>query len=612
MGAFSVVSAFISTAVGAITGKDEGGGVKSLDVNVRSGTITATVDETTLAKESKQDTGNASLSSIDGKTPALVSGRQPVDGSGVTQPVSAVSLPLPSGASTSANQTTGNTSLASILAELDVALSTRASQVTIAAILSQFDVALSTRASEATLALIKAKTDNLDVLLSTRASQTTLVSVLAQLDVALSTRASQATVALILAQLDVALSTRLADATFTARVNTLGQKTSANSTPVVVASDQSAIPVSQSGTWTVGLTTEAIEIGTVDQGTPAVVANSWPIKITDGTNTASVKAASTAAIATDKAVVAALSPNTPLPAGANVLGHIIVDSSALPTGAATESTLATRLADATFTGRINTQGQKAMAASTPVVIASDQTAVPASQSGTWNINNVSGTVSLPTGAATSALQTTGNTSLASIDTKTPALVGGRVPVDGSGVTQPVSAVSLPLPSGAATEATLATRLSESDFDTKTGALTETAPATDTASSGLNGRLQRIAQRLTSLIALLPSALVGGRLDINIGSRTAMTGSAPATFAVTAASQTAVAANASRKGLVLTNASLTQVISLGLEGATAVASRGITLFPNGGVWVMDPQTYTLGAITAIADVTGATLSIQEFS
>lgn len=39
-----------------------------------------------------------------------------------------------------------------------------------------------------------------------------------------------------------------------------------------------------------------------------------------------------------------------------------------------------------------------------------------------------------------------------------------------------------------------------------GSLTETAPASDTASSGLNGRLQRIAQRITSLIALLPTAL----------------------------------------------------------------------------------------------------------
>ena len=53
----------------------------------------------------------------------------------------------------------------------------------------------------------------------------------------------------------------------------------------------------------------------------------------------------------------------------------------------------------------------------------------ATQSGTWNINNISGTVGLPTGASTATLQTTGNTSLNSIDTKTPALSGGRVPVE---------------------------------------------------------------------------------------------------------------------------------------------------------------------------------------
>lgn len=39
-----------------------------------------------------------------------------------------------------------------------------------------------------------------------------------------------------------------------------------------------------------------------------------------------------------------------------------------------------------------------------------------------------------------------------------------------------------------------------------GATNETAPASDTASSGLNGRLQRVAQRLTSLIAILPASL----------------------------------------------------------------------------------------------------------
>lgn len=50
---------------------------------------------------------------------------------------------------------------------------------------------------------------------------------------------------------------------------------------------------------------------------------------------------------------------------------------------------------------------------------------------------------------------------------------------------------------------LALDVSVDGLETLTGALTETAPATDTASSGLNGRLQRIAQRLTSLLAVTP-------------------------------------------------------------------------------------------------------------
>lgn len=66
------------------------------------------------------------------------------------------------------------------------------------------------------------------------------------------------------------------------------------------------------------------------------------------------------------------------------------------------------------------------------------------------------------------------------------------------------------PSGALTvEATVSGVSTLAEQQTQTtaiGSLTETAPATDTASSGLNGRLQRIAQRLTSLIALFPSSI----------------------------------------------------------------------------------------------------------
>ena len=85
------------------------------------------------------------------------------------------------------------------------------------------------------------------------------------------------------------------------------------------------------------------------------------------------------------------------------------------------------------------------------------------------------------------------------------VINSNLRVDGSGVTQPISAASLPLPAGAATDTNQATA------NNRLGDLTEAAPASDTASSGLNGRLQRIAQRLTSLIALFPTSLGQGTM-----------------------------------------------------------------------------------------------------
>lgn len=61
---------------------------------------------------------------------------------------------------------------------------------------------------------------------------------------------------------------------------------------------------------------------------------------------------------------------------------------------------------------------------------------------------------------------------------------------------------------AGTDLNTSSLVTSSEFNEKIGAITETAPISDTASSGLNGRLQRIAQRITSLIALIPSALTG--------------------------------------------------------------------------------------------------------
>jgi hypothetical protein len=73
---------------------------------------------------------------------------------------------------------------------------------------------------------------------------------------------------------------------------------------------------------------------------------------------------------------------------------------------------------------------------------------------------------------------------------------------------PSNSIPLPIinlnPDG--TKVTPATAANQTAQSTLIGAVTETAPGTDTASSGLNGRLQRVAQRITSLIGLLPTAL----------------------------------------------------------------------------------------------------------
>ena len=60
-----------------------------------------------------------------------------------------------------------------------------------------------------------------------------------------------------------------------------------------------------------------------------------------------------------------------------------------------------------------------------------------------------------------------------------------------------------LPAGASTSAL------QTANNTLIGAVNESAPGTDTASSGLNGRLQRIAQRITTAIASLSS--IDGKL-----------------------------------------------------------------------------------------------------
>jgi hypothetical protein len=122
--------------------------------------------------------------------------------------------------------------------------------------------------------------------------------------------------------------------------SSIGQTTTTNSLSVAIASNQTAIPASQSGNWDIR----------------------------------------------------------------NISGSI-----SLPIGAATQATLSA------IELKIPPLGQAVSGSSIPVAIASNQTAIPASQSGNWDIRNISGSISLPIGAATFSEQQTQSGSLQLLD-----------------------------------------------------------------------------------------------------------------------------------------------------------------------------------------------------
>lgn len=173
-------------------------------------------------------------------------------------------------------------------------------------------------------------------------------------------------------------------------------------------------------------------------------------------------------------------------------------------------------------GKIPALGQAAMVASTPVAIASDQSAIPvsgsvtvlqstaanlnatvtgtvnAAQSGTWNINNISGTINLPTGASTLSAQNTGNASLSSIDGKLNSL--GQKAMTGS------------VPVVVASDNVLTTLVKETaTYSAGVADLSPAATATDIVTiSGAAGKVIKIYR-----IHITATATTGSIFDLNL-------------------------------------------------------------------------------------------------
>lgn len=167
-----------------------------------------------------------------GSTAALsltLNGLLRVDGSGVTQPISAAALPLPTGASTSANQLTISTTLTTISGQLPATLGQKTMAASLAVVIASDQSAVKVDGSAVTQP-ISAVALPLPTGAATSALQT----------------ASNATLTAISAQLPT----------------TLGQKTSANSLAVVISSDQSPIAVTNSLSSTAVITSVANSLST--------------------------------------------------------------------------------------------------------------------------------------------------------------------------------------------------------------------------------------------------------------------------------------------------------------------------------------------------------------
>lgn len=95
----------------------------------------------------------------------------------------------------------------------------------------------------------------------------------------------------------------------------------------------------------------------------------------------------------------------------------------------------------------------------------------------------------------------------------------------------------------------------------------------------------------------------------VSTKTPLTPESPAGATVGVASGQAVAANATRRGLILINTS-SATISCTVTAA-AVLNNGVTLVPL-AAWTMNEYTFALGAVNCIASAAGANLSVQEFS
>jgi hypothetical protein len=323
--------------------------------------------------------------------------------------------------------------------------------------------------------------------------------------------------------------------------SSIGQKTMANSLAVVLSSDQSAIPIS--GTVSVsGVATEATQAA---NGVLLSSIDTWLQDIDSYISNHDVATSSRASEAT--------------------LGDVKTSVQLLDDVVVTEGA-------AIGTKGILLMGEDGSGNAKPLQTASDgDLLVHQHSSSTALADAVSNTMHIPVNQTDLGFMAQPTAPYVYNGTTWDRLRGDAT----NGIK--VQVATSALPSGAATSA------NQTAEQTLIGAVNESAPGTDTASSGLNGRLQRIAQNITSLISwyYADTATITTKASSN-------------------ANQTALASNSSRKGAKFFNDSDTDVV---LKFGTTATTTDFTIKINaGGYYNLETPIYR-GRIDIISATTG---------
>lgn len=391
----------------------------------------------------------------------------------------------------------------------------------------------------------------------------------------------------------------VSDANLDEKFGDLGQSNMAGSAPVVLASDQSAIPV----TGTFYQATQPISAASLPLPTGAVSDANLDEKFGD-LGQKNMAGSAPVVLASDQASIPVT--GTFYQATQPVSGTVTANL----------GTTGGIVTDANLDEKFGDLGQAAMAGSAPVVIASNQTAVPVSGTVTANLGTIGAAA---TAAKQPALGTAGTASADVISVQGIA----------SGTALAVSAAALPLPSGASTAAkqpALGTAgTASADVISVQGIASGTALAVSAASLPLPAGASTAAKQpalgtagaasadVISVqgVASMTALKVDGSAVTQPVSTPKATGGTVTGVTVSTSAVAVQASNASRKSIIITNAGTTNIY-LGKDNTvtSSGSTMGIKLVPN-GTYVDSGEGLYTGDIYGIGDAASSSQNVSSW-